>query len=165
MGGLLSLYRFSVRRVSSRIRAGNLVSYAGSPWRVLRVLGAEAVLLRSDTGAEVSVDPLAIRFPDACPAALPSLPVTDDPGRSRRFSGQRRGAASASAVRDRDGLKESPAGLSGGAIARPAPRSWATGFPVPARRPAINPPRPQDYADAQGRSAAFPWRRLARADR
>jgi putative transposase len=64
--------------VSSRIRTGNLVSYAGSPSQVLRVLGAEAVLLRSDTGAEVSVDPLAIRFPDACPAALPSLLVTDE---------------------------------------------------------------------------------------
>jgi putative transposase len=75
--GVLSLYRFSVRRVSSRIRTGNLVEYAGSPWRVLRVLGVEAVLVRSDTGAEVSVDPLAIRFPEACPA-LPSLLVTDE---------------------------------------------------------------------------------------
>ena len=64
--------------MSSRIRTGNLVTYAGSPWQVLRVLGTEAVLLRSDTGAEVSVDPLTIRFPDACPATLPSLLVTDE---------------------------------------------------------------------------------------
>jgi putative transposase len=42
------------------------------------VLGVEAVLLRSDTGAEMSVDPLAIRLPEACPAALPSLLVTDE---------------------------------------------------------------------------------------
>jgi putative transposase len=64
--------------VSSRIRTGNLVNYAGSPWRVLRVLGVEAVLLRSDTGAEVSVDPLAIRFPEVCPSAPPSLLLIDE---------------------------------------------------------------------------------------
>jgi hypothetical protein len=44
----------------------------------MRVLGVEAVLLRSDTGAEVSVDPLAIRFPEVCPAAPLSLLLTDE---------------------------------------------------------------------------------------
>ena len=39
---------------------GTEVSYAGGRWRVERVLGAEAVLLRSDTGEEVSADPLRI---------------------------------------------------------------------------------------------------------
>jgi len=63
--------------VSSRIRTGNLVNYAGPLWRVLRVLGVEAVLLKSDTGAEVSANPLAIRFPEIC-AAPPSLLLTDE---------------------------------------------------------------------------------------
>ena len=41
---------------------GSEVSYAGARWWVERVLGAEAVLLRSDTGEEVSADPLRITF-------------------------------------------------------------------------------------------------------
>ena len=41
---------------------GTEVMYAGGRWRVERVLGAEAVLLRSDTGEEVSADPLRIAF-------------------------------------------------------------------------------------------------------
>ena len=64
--------------MSSRIRTGNLVNYAGSPWRVLRVLGVDAILLRSDTGAEVSVDPLAIRFPEVRLAPPPARPLTDE---------------------------------------------------------------------------------------
>ena len=40
---------------------GSEVSYAGARWRVERVLGAEAVLLRSDTG-EASADALRIAF-------------------------------------------------------------------------------------------------------
>jgi hypothetical protein len=39
------------------------VMYAGGRWRVERVLGAEAVLLCSDTGKEVSADPLRIALP------------------------------------------------------------------------------------------------------
>jgi putative transposase len=63
--------------VSSRIRTGNLVNYAGALWQVLRVLGVEAVLLKSNTGAEVSVNPLVIRSPEICPAP-PSLLLTDE---------------------------------------------------------------------------------------
>jgi hypothetical protein len=44
---------------------GYLVEYAGSRWRVQRVLGAKAVLLRSDAGDAVSVDPLNVRLPEA----------------------------------------------------------------------------------------------------
>lgn len=64
--------------MTSRLRIGNLVEYAGSPWRVLRVLGLEAVLLRPDTGAEVSADPLAIRFPEICPAKDTAIDVELD---------------------------------------------------------------------------------------
>ena len=45
-------------------RPGISVEYAGARWRVLRVMGAEAVLLGSDTGEEVSVDPAKVRLPD-----------------------------------------------------------------------------------------------------
>jgi putative transposase len=41
---------------------GSEVSYAGARWWVERVLGTEAVLLRSDTGEEVLADPLRITF-------------------------------------------------------------------------------------------------------
>jgi len=43
---------------------GTEVTYAGERWRVERVLGADAVLLRSETGEEVSADPLRIALPD-----------------------------------------------------------------------------------------------------
>jgi hypothetical protein len=42
---------------------GTEVMYAGGRWRVERVLGAEAVLLCSDTDKEVSADPLRIALP------------------------------------------------------------------------------------------------------
>ena len=42
---------------------GTEVAYAGARWWVERVLGAEAVLLRSDAGEEVSADPLRIAQP------------------------------------------------------------------------------------------------------
>ena len=45
---------------------GISVEYAGARWRVLRVVSAEAVLLASETGDEVSADPLKIQLPD-CP--------------------------------------------------------------------------------------------------
>ena len=41
---------------------GISVEYAGARWRVLRVLGAESVLLGSDAGEEVAADPLKIRL-------------------------------------------------------------------------------------------------------
>ncbi len=44
---------------------GSEVSYAGARWRVERVLGAEAVLLCSDTGEEVLADPLRVTLPGA----------------------------------------------------------------------------------------------------
>jgi len=40
-----------------------LVEHAGSRWRISRILGAEAVLLCSESGNEVSVDPLKLRLP------------------------------------------------------------------------------------------------------
>lgn len=42
---------------------GTVVTYAGGHWRVERVLGADAVLLRSEAGDEVSADPLRIGLP------------------------------------------------------------------------------------------------------
>ena len=46
-------------------RIGSEVSYAGTRWRVKRVLGAESVLLCSDTGDEVLADPLRVMLPGA----------------------------------------------------------------------------------------------------
>jgi len=46
--------------MASPFSIGTQVTYAGASWRVQRVLGAEAVLLRSDTGEEVAADPLRI---------------------------------------------------------------------------------------------------------
>lgn len=42
---------------------GTEVTYGGGRWRVERVLGADAVLLRSETGEEASADPLRIALP------------------------------------------------------------------------------------------------------
>jgi putative transposase len=49
-----------------------LVEYAGARWRVLRVMGAESVLLRADTGEEVSADPVKIRLADSRTRTGPS---------------------------------------------------------------------------------------------
>jgi len=57
---------------------GTLVEYAGSRWRVQRVLGVEAVLLRSDAGDEVSADPLKLRLSEASLPARPARPVVDE---------------------------------------------------------------------------------------
>ena len=46
--------------MSPQFPTGTLVEYANTRWRVQRALGVEAVLLRSDSGAELSVDPLAL---------------------------------------------------------------------------------------------------------
>ena len=51
---------------------GILVEYAGARWRVLRVMGAESVLLRADTGEEVSADPVKIRLADSRTRTGPS---------------------------------------------------------------------------------------------
>jgi hypothetical protein len=58
--------------MSPRFAAGTLVEYAGARWHVERALGAEAILLRSDTGAEVSADPLKIRLPEITEPIGPS---------------------------------------------------------------------------------------------
>ena len=58
--------------MSPRFAAGTLVEYAGAHWHVERALGAEAILLRSDTGAEVSADPLKIRLPEITEPIGPS---------------------------------------------------------------------------------------------
>jgi putative transposase len=46
-----------------RITTGAVVEHAGTRWRVERPLGADAVLLRNDTGEIVTADPSTIRFP------------------------------------------------------------------------------------------------------
>jgi hypothetical protein len=43
---------------------GMPVEYGGTHWQVLRVLDAESVLLRSETGEELAVDPLELRWPE-----------------------------------------------------------------------------------------------------
>ncbi len=64
--------------MSSQFSAGTLVEYAGAQWRVLRVLGVEAVLLRSDTGKEVAADPLKLQRPaTAAPASSPVLTINE----------------------------------------------------------------------------------------
>ena len=57
---------------------GTLVDYAGARWRVQRALGVEAVLLRSDTGEEVSADPLKIQLPEISMMTGPSQPRVDE---------------------------------------------------------------------------------------
>lgn len=64
--------------MSPQFGVGTLVDYAGARWRVQRALGVEAVLLRSDTGMEVSADPLQIRLPEISVATGPSLPRVDE---------------------------------------------------------------------------------------
>ncbi len=61
--------------MSSPFGAGTLVEYAGARWRVLRMLGVETVLLRSDTGEEVAADPLKLQQP-ATTAPVPSPVLT-----------------------------------------------------------------------------------------
>jgi hypothetical protein len=64
--------------MSPRFAAGTLVEYAGARWQVECALGAEAILLRSDTGAEVSADPLKIRLPEITEPIGPLLPPIDE---------------------------------------------------------------------------------------
>src|SRR5271157_4046619 len=59
--------------MSAQFGIGTLVDYAGARWRVQRALGVEAVLLRSDSGEEVSADPLKIRLPEVSVATGHSL--------------------------------------------------------------------------------------------
>ena len=49
--------------MSSPFDAGTQVDYAGASGRVERALGVEVVLLRSEAGEEIAVDPLNIRRP------------------------------------------------------------------------------------------------------
>src|ERR1700733_5876581 len=64
--------------MSPQFASGTVVEYGGSRWRVQRVLGVEAVLLRSDSGEEVSVDPLKIRWPEVAGPSRPSPPVLNE---------------------------------------------------------------------------------------
>jgi hypothetical protein len=43
--------------MGSPFTRGTGVTYAGARWRVHRVLGPEAVVLRSDAGEQVAADP------------------------------------------------------------------------------------------------------------
>jgi len=49
--------------VEHRIVPGMVVEHAGERWRVDRVLGADAVLLRGEDGPPVAVDPARVAFP------------------------------------------------------------------------------------------------------
>src|SRR4051812_32230217 len=57
----------------TRFGTGTPVDYAGARWRVQRALGVEAVLLRSDSGEEVSADPLKISLAEVSVAIGPPL--------------------------------------------------------------------------------------------
>jgi hypothetical protein len=75
---------------------------------VERALGAEAILLRPDTGAEVSADPLKIRLPEIMEPIGPLLPPIDE----LRYS-----AAAGSAATRRAMIATSGASVSGGETA------------------------------------------------
>ena len=96
--------------MSPRFAAGTLVEYAGARWHVERALGAEAILLRSDTGAEVSADPLKIRLPEIMEPIGPLLPPIDE----LRYSAA---AGAASAATRRAMIATSGASVSGGETA------------------------------------------------
>jgi putative transposase len=64
--------------MSLHFRVGTEVEYAGSRWRVERVLGVEAILLRSDGGEALSADPLKIRSAGASVPTGPSRPPIDE---------------------------------------------------------------------------------------
>jgi len=64
--------------MTPQFAAGDVVEYAGGRWRVQRPLGVEAILLRSDTGEEVSADPLKIRLPEmSAPITPPRAPIDE----------------------------------------------------------------------------------------
>ena len=64
--------------MGSRFSIGAQGTYAGSCWRVERVLGAEAVLLRSETGEEVAADPLRIGLRDVPRLVAASASLVDE---------------------------------------------------------------------------------------
>jgi putative transposase len=64
--------------MSARFATGTLVDYAGARWRVQRALGVEAVLLRSESGEEVSADPLKISLTEVSVAIGPPLRSRDE---------------------------------------------------------------------------------------
>jgi putative transposase len=64
--------------MSARFSVGTQVEYAGACWRVERILGVEAILLRSDAGEALAADPLKIRLADASISTGSSLPPIDE---------------------------------------------------------------------------------------
>ena len=56
------------------IVAGAVVDHAGGRWRVERLLGADAVILRNEAGEVVSADPARIGFPDDIALTAPGSP-------------------------------------------------------------------------------------------
>jgi hypothetical protein len=56
------------------IVAGAVVDHAGGRWRVERLLGADAVVLRNEAGELVSADPARIGFPDDIALTPPGSP-------------------------------------------------------------------------------------------
>jgi putative transposase len=64
--------------MSARFATGTLVDYAGARWWVQRALGVEAVLLRSESGEEVSADPLKISLVGVSGVIRPPLRSRDE---------------------------------------------------------------------------------------
>ena len=61
-----------------RMTAGVVVEHAGTRWRIERLLGADAVLLRNDAGEVVSASPSMLRFPPDDPAGQRAAPRIDE---------------------------------------------------------------------------------------
>jgi hypothetical protein len=60
--------------MEQRIVLGAVVEHAGQRWRVDRVLGADAVLLRGEDGSPVVADPARVTFPGQATESRTSLP-------------------------------------------------------------------------------------------
>ena len=60
-----------------RIVPGAVVEHAGKRWRVDRVLGAEAMLLRGEDGSPVAADPARVTFADQAAESTASLHPVD----------------------------------------------------------------------------------------
>jgi hypothetical protein len=68
---------YGVRAMEQRIVPGAVVEHAGQRWRVDRVLGADAVLLRGEDGSPVVADPARVTFPGQATESRTSLPPVD----------------------------------------------------------------------------------------
>jgi hypothetical protein len=63
--------------VEHRVVPGAVVEHAGKCWRVDRVLGVDAALLRGEDGSPVVADPARVTFPDQAGESSASLQAVD----------------------------------------------------------------------------------------